>query len=204
MWETRDAEIIEVRKAEWLLKVLGIPFSDNKNKDIHSEYFSEKTEIGMEVGDARPVFYFHGDNPDGIPEAAPEVIGRATLAKKDKRGWWFDVILNRSSKYAKRIINAAADGLARASTGTAGYLKRWAMDGEITLWPVAELTLVDKGEGRIAANDLAIVSLKAIYEEEGIELPQAFVGPGEGEATAKQQTEIDNQLVKNILEMRKL
>jgi hypothetical protein len=201
-WIIKDAQIIDIKAAKGLLKVLGIPFGSPQDKDFHGEWFSKNTNIGMEIGDTRPVFYFHGENPEGNPEPNPEVIGRAVLSEKTEKGWWFDVILDKSKEYATRIIEAAQDGLARASSGTAGYLKRWALNGEILNWPIAELTLIDKGEGRIPANDLAVVAVKAIYAKEGMELPQAFVGSGEDEADAERNYDFDSELVQKLLSLR--
>jgi len=162
---------------EWKLEALGAPFGGHKDwKDFDGEFFSPRTDFMMDVGDSRPVLYFHGDTAWGAPQARPEVIGKATLSRIDEKGLWFDIALDKTKKLAKRIWDSAIKGIVKASSGTVSYLKRWDKStGEILSWAIGELTLVDEGQGRMASNQLATVSLKAIFEEAEIEMPQDFV-----------------------------
>ena len=146
---TENIQWLEVhaRKAgdEWILDVLGAPFyGPDMGKDIEGDYFSPNTNFMMEIGDKRPVLYFHGDTPWGTPDYMPEVIGRATATRKDGKGLWFEVVLDKTKKHAARIWNAAVKGIAKASTGAVNYLvRRNKVTGELLTWPIGELTLVD-------------------------------------------------------------
>lgn len=168
---------IKARKAgnEWVLEVLGVPFGGPiAGKDYQGQYFTDRTNLMMDIGDERPVLYYHGDSPSGTPDTMVEVIGKAKAIRKDSHGLWFRVILDKGKKYSSRVYQAALRGVAKASSGTVDYLVRWTQEGELLQWPVAELSLLDAVGGRLPANPYAVVSVKAIFSEAGIDLPEAF------------------------------
>lgn len=167
--------LIKDKKAWGELEVLGAPYGGVfDGKDETNEYFSDKTDFMINIGDKRPVVYYHGLSPDGKELHKPEVIGIATCSRKDDKGLWFSVQLDKAKELAKRIWEAAKNGIARASSGSIHYLVRTQDDGEIRSWPFAELTLVDEDGPRRAANELAVVGLKAIYKEANLNLPEVF------------------------------
>jgi len=160
----------------WALEVLGAPYGGHlSGKDADGDYFSERTNFMLEVGDERPVLYYHGADDRGFPTRTPQVIGKARVSRRDSQGLWFDVVLDKAKEYSKRIYDAALEGLARASSGAVNYLVRRAGDGELLTWPIGELTLIDKADKRRPANDLAVAYLKAAYHEANIDFPEAFV-----------------------------
>jgi hypothetical protein len=177
---------VKTGKAPRALQVLGVPFGGPiAGKDSDGEYFSPRTNLMLKPGDKRPVLYNHGADPDNDREKRPEVIGEATYTHQDDKGHWFDVVVDDVKDYAKRIVEAARNGLARASSGAINYLVRRSADGEITTWPLGELTLIDKQPGfREPANDYAVAYLKTAFEQSGLELPEAFAEAGEAGATA--------------------
>lgn len=173
------------------LEVLGAPFGGHLNgKDADGEFFSDKTDFMLSEGDKRPVIYYHGKTPRGSNMLHPEVIGTAEYVRKDERGLWFEVVLNQGSELAARVWQAAKEGFARASSGTIGYLKRLAeKTGEILTWPLAELSLFDTGNGRQPANQLAVVNVKALFENAGIDYPESFLESGELKETGEKEPE---------------
>jgi len=130
-----------VPKSKWTLRVLGAPYG----MDAHGQFFSERTNFYLKAGETRPVMYAHGERPEGGTDIIPEQIGVAVAAERDEKGQWFDVVLDRTSAYARRLWDAAKSGLVRASSGTVDYLVRLARGGEILSWPIGELTLMDLG-----------------------------------------------------------
>ena len=155
-----NGEVLAIKADEdiWELEILGAPFYGHRGgKDTYGEYFSPNTDFMLEVGETRPVVYYHGLNPEGKPEKLPEIIGKAEAIRTDDKGLWFKVILNKSSNLAKRIWEAAQKGLAKASTGAVLHLVRVIKSGEILKWPIGELSLIDQNLGRQAANQLAVV-----------------------------------------------
>ena len=180
----------------WRLSVLGAPYGGpNDGKDEDGEYFSKETDFMLNEGDQRPVLYFHGRDELGSPTTRPEVIGRATVSRRDDKGLWFEVILDKAKEFSKRIYEAALAGLARASTGSINYLVRRAADGELLSWPIGELTLIDRSDLRRPANELAVAHLKSAYSQSGIEYPEAFAKSEELEASARERNLTDRERI---------
>jgi len=172
----------------WALQVLGAPYGGHlSGKDADGDYFSERTNFMVEVGDERPVLYYHGADDLGRPTSRPQVIGKARVTRRDSQGLWFDVILDKAKEFSKRIYDAALNGLARASSGAINYLVRRGEDGELLTWPIGELTLIDRSDLRRPANELAVAYLKSAYYEANIDFPEAFVKSGELKTSAAEQ-----------------
>jgi hypothetical protein len=170
----------------WALEVLGAPYGGHlMGKDADGEYFTEQTDFMLEVGDERPVLYYHGADDLGTPQVRPDVIGRARVSRRDKLGLWFEVLLDKAKEFSKRIYDAALNGDARASSGALNYLVRRGRDGQLLTWPIGELTLIDRTDQRRPANELAVAYLKAAYHEAGMDYPEAFVEGAEPKTLAE-------------------
>jgi len=181
----------------WQLTVLGAPNGGHLDgKDEDGEYFSERTDFMLEEGDQRPVLYHHGADEFGSPTARPEVIGTATVSRRDHEGLWFDVVLDKAKDYAERIYNAAINGIARASSGAISHLVRRGTDGELLTWPIGELTLIDRSDRRRPANELAVAQLKALFHEAEIEYPQVFAKSEELKASIAIGHPLENKIPK--------
>jgi len=164
-----DVVVVDDRQ----LLVLGAPYGghickEGICKDSYGEYFSPKTDFMVGIGDERPVIYYHGAD-----EKIPHAIGIAKVEKRDERGLWFNVKLGLC-KFANKVWEAAGRGIAKASTGTVQHLIRIAKDGEILTWPIAELTLFDESFIRQPANQLAVVELRALFDEIDLQMPEGF------------------------------
>jgi hypothetical protein len=169
---------IKTADGEWKFEVVGVPFGGHLNgKDAQGEFFTEQTDIMLNVGDERPVIYFHGSLPSGQIDPTPTPIGKAVyVGVREGVGHIFEVVLDKAKKFAERVRNSAIMGLARASGGSVPHLvRRNDKTGELYTWPLAELTLFDKGQGRLPANELATVSLKTVYDEAEMEIPENFI-----------------------------
>lgn len=163
---------------EHKLLVLGAPFGSPEDLDWDGQFFSAKTDFMLDVGETRPVLYMHGRGPEGKPLQSPEVVGKATVLKKDEKGLWFEVILDVTKALGKRLWEKALKGLVRASTGCVAHLFREGAKGEILKWNIGELSLLDLGHNRKPANDNAIaVALKSVYEDADLKFPEEY---GEG------------------------
>lgn len=170
------------------LEVLGVPYGGPDNgKDKQGEYFSPRTDIMLKPGDKRPVIYNHGLDPDNHAEIHPKVIGEAEYIGARTDGHWFRVEIEDAIEEADRIVKAAMSGLARASSGAINYLTRTLRrTGEILVWPLAELTLIDYEAGkREPANDYAVATLKAVFDEAKLELPEVLAEADKAEVQAR-------------------
>jgi hypothetical protein len=207
---------------EWVLNVLGVPFGGhNAGRDSDGEYFSAKTNIYADRFPVAPAIYFHGYDENNKPSSAPEYIGTARYSHVDGKGHWYSVVLDKASAYAKRVWEAAKQGIARASSGSITHLVRKGADGHITHWPVAELSIFDAVGNRQPANQYAVAMpvIKSVWDRAGLTLPadiepdsaqppeDAAIGdgstPSRGRASAK-AIETDEQRATNttgVLEM---
>lgn len=177
--------IVKKVDGQWVLEVLGAPYGGHvMGRDADGEYFTDRTDFMVDIGDERPVLYYHGADELGSPAPRPEVIGKARVSRRDHQGLWFEVILDKAKGFAKRIYEAALNGLARASSGAINYLVRRSGDGELLTWPIGELTLIDRTDQRRPANELAVAYLKAAFGEAEIDFPEAFAESEELKADA--------------------
>ena len=157
-------------------RVLGVPFGGPiKGRDLDGEAFHEDTDIWLKVGDQVNITYYHGYGPDKPDEkqVPPVVIGRATYVGTDKRGHWFEPMLDYEEPLAQRLILAGPEGI-KASSGAVSHLVRMGKGGLIDVWPVGELALFDTNEWRLPANDYAVIESKSVTVTETI--PEALEG----------------------------
>jgi hypothetical protein len=182
---------------DWELDVLAIPFG---SRDSDGQWFDADTNLMSDVFTTPAVVYYHGISPDrqGL-QGDPEIIGKAVRVERKADGVWVRVVLDRTKAYARRIWEAAKRTAAAASSGSIAHLARLeggklydkGVPGRIAVWPFAELSLIDVGEGRSPANPYAVAlpALKAVYAQAGIALPVDIEQP-EPEADAAGATAV--------------
>jgi hypothetical protein len=172
---------------EWALDVLGVPYGGpNGGKDSDGEYFSATTNLYLDRYPTVPAVYYHGYDENGLPASDPQIIGKTTGHELRADGVWFRVVLDKANAYAKRVWEAAKQGIARASSGSISHLRRVQPDGHITHWPVAELSIFDAVGRRQPANQYAVALpvMKAVYDRAGITLPDDIEGDEQPEPEA--------------------
>ena len=145
----------------------------------------------LDIGDKRPTLYMHGFSPKKRQLAQPTKMGVAEVTKIDEKGLWMRTELDDSA-LATRTWESALKGEARASTGSVNYLERHSgITGEVTCWPIAELSVFDGGKDRIPVSDDAVVlPLRALFDECEIQFPDEFEAGEDKNAkviTARQQ-----------------
>ena len=159
---------------EYELEVLGIPFGDSKNKDSDGEYFTKQTNLHLDKFPAPLIIYQHGYEKDEAGEKQPikdpPVVGDAKSYRIDERGVWWKVALDKTSEYFSQLWESAKSGLLRASSQAITSLVRKNPDGQITNWPVVEISLLDR---LMPANKnaVALPVMKSRYEQAGKEWP---------------------------------
>ena len=171
----RDAETIKRLKADteyvpsgW--RVLGVPFGGPiKGRDLDGEAFHEDTDIWLKTGDQVNITFYHGFDPDkeGEKQAKPVILGRAVYTGADRRGHWFEPMLDLEEPYTERLMKAGIENL-RASSGAVSHLVRMGKGGLINVWPVGELALFDVNEWRQPANDYAVIEAKSEVSTEAV------------------------------------
>jgi hypothetical protein len=172
---------------DWELDVLAIPYGSPKDRDSDGQYFTPNTKTFLEDGYKPLAVYYHGYDPNGKPQGEPEIVGKYQSWREGMDGKWIRVLLDKTKDFAKRIWEAAKKGLARASSGSLSHLVRYGKDGEITFWPLGEISLFDTAEGRQPANNYAIAVpvMKARVELAGGQMPVISEGASEDKADTK-------------------
>jgi len=123
----------------------------------------------------------HGYAPKNRAMSLPKPIGIAEVTKVDKDGLWMRAIID-DSELSTRTWNSALRGEAKASTGSVNYLARpqdredgTPVPGEVTVWPIAELSVWD-GENDVepVSDDAIVLPIRALFKQCEIELPESF------------------------------
>jgi len=189
----KSLKSIEEYKSE-PLSVLFVPFGGHiKGRDSDGEAFHEDTDIVLNIGDSRPITYYHGFGPDdpNKMQDKPAIIGRLVYTHKDEQGHWGDAYLDSDEELAQRIMVAIANGdEVKSSSGAVSHLVRNSEGGLIDIWPTGEVALFDTNKWRRPANELAIVQKKSISEVEADE-PQDADSVGETEPVSEPEDEIE-------------
>ncbi len=174
---------IKATKAEYEIDILGIPFGGPTSKDSDGEWFSPETKLHLDKFPTPPLVYFHGRHGKGEPSPSPVYVGKTTGYEIRPDGVWFRGVLDKAIAEARKVWEAAKEGMAAASSGSIAHLARVSPTGHITEWPVAELSVFDTANGRNPANRYAVVlpQLKAMYATGGISLPDDIDPTQEGD-----------------------
>lgn len=171
---------------DWELDVTAIPFG---SRDSDGQWFDDRTDIMHEAFTTPLVVYQHGIKQGAKEiEEKPTVIGRSiagSLAKKVD-GWHIRVVLDQTKEAAKRVMEAAKQGLVAVSSGSISHLARLDIGGKliqyeknragrIAVWALGEISLWEKGNGNaLPANQFAVAlpAMKAMYKEAGLPFPE--------------------------------
>lgn len=167
---------------EWRLKILGVPFGGPYNgRDSDGQKFSERTNIHETIYPKVPLFYYHSFDANGVPQGDPVIVGEATYDHMDKKGHWYDGVLDKSKDLAVKLWEAAKHNVSSASSGTISHLIRETANGEILNWPVCEISLFDGSAGKFSASNpyaVALPAMKMAFENVGLNL---VTPPDEGD-----------------------
>jgi hypothetical protein len=190
---------------DWELDVLGVPFGSPQDLDSDGQYFDASTATHQDKYPTIPAVYFHGRDPEGRP-INPEYVGKATPLRTDERGAWYRVVLDKTKQLAARVWQAAKEGIARASSGSAPHLVR-TNGAQITEWPVVELSVFDMGDGRMPSSRYAVAmpTMKSHYEQAGI-TPPDLTDESQPEAAERggKETPEPTKTEKNIMESKEV
>ena len=122
------------------LEVLGIPWGSPDDLDSDKQYFSPDTKLHEDKFGLPPIVHYHGFDPNTHQPTDPEYIGKAISFEDRPDGRWYRVVLDKAKDTARRVWEAARQGIAVASSGS-NHLARVTADGFIAEWPVLELSL---------------------------------------------------------------
>lgn len=180
-------EVMAVKAVgDWELDVLAIPFN---SADSDDQWFDEYTDIMSHKFSAPLVIYQHGvkQGAKGMEEK-PVVLGKVVPGSLAKQldGWHVRVILDKSVKYAKAVMDAVHKRAVAVSSDSVGHLARLEINGKmvpyeknkrgrIAVWPFAGVSLWELGGGNFKPANrtaFALPAMKAIYRDAGIPFPE--------------------------------
>jgi hypothetical protein len=122
----------------------GILFTSATDPDLQGEVFTKETDLELEIGDRRSIYYRHGSHPI----IKDRKLGKATLTMKDDAGAFFEGELNLRDDYERYIYKLAEMGKLGWSTGSMPHLvrKELMVDGKhkamaLKSWPIGEISL---------------------------------------------------------------
>jgi hypothetical protein len=203
---------------DWELDVLAIPFN---SKDSDGQWFDENTDIMHETFSTPLAVYQHGvlQGAKGLQDKLI-VVGKTQAGSLQKRadGWHIRLILDKGIALAKRIMDAAKNGLVAVSSGSISHLARLDIGnkiipyekdrpGRIAVWPFAEISLWEKGGGNMQpANRFAVAlpAVKAIYKDADVPFPSIHVGDTHGVLSKMKRSEITDIQKKSKDLLRKI
>jgi hypothetical protein len=167
-YETKYASFLTAIKAigDDEIGAYGILWGDSENKDYHGEYFTQKTAEIKSVFDgmgAIPFLFDHG--MDGTIKST--VIGRVTEMEEDEVGMWFKAKITEHEAYKKLVKPLIEKRMLYPSSGVLSAAKRVTKSGEITRWPMVEMTGTHRpAEYRMV--DTPIAELNKHYKSAGL------------------------------------
>ena len=189
---------------DWELDVLAIPFN---SKDSDGQWFDENTDIMHEAFSTPLAVYQHGVK-QGAKSLQDKliVVGKTqagTLEKKSD-GWHIRLILDKAVEVTKGMMEAAKRGMLAVSSGSISHLARLEVGGKrmmyeknrpgrIAVWPFAEISLWEKGNGNMnPANQFAVAlpAMKAIYRDAGLQFPDINVENTDGDLPDADETAV--------------
>lgn len=122
----------------------GVLFSTANDPDLQKEVFTKSTDLELEIGDKRTIYYRHGTHPI----IQDRKLGKAILKAIDDAGAFFEGELNLRDEYEKYIYKLAEMGKLGWSTGSMPHLVRKEMvssgsnkASELKSWPIGEISL---------------------------------------------------------------
>ncbi len=122
-----------------------VVFTSDKDRDSYGEYFTERTDYGLERYRNQPVLYHHGQN-----DALVTAIGVMDTIRVDSYGVYAEAQLDVNHEdptvrdYARTAYAQVNAGKLFWSSGSANHLVRLTENGEITQWWIVEGSLTPK------------------------------------------------------------
>ncbi|NLX08332.1 MAG: phage major capsid protein [Chloroflexi bacterium] len=138
-----------------------VVWGDESRRDLHGEYFTPDTDLGLDWYPRRPVLYQHG--LDG--ELGPVMIGQIEALKPDGVGVWVEAQLDLRSRWARAVLDLARREALGWSSGSLPHLVEVSASGHIRRWPIVEGSLTPTpAEPRYTD----AVAVKAAFEALGL------------------------------------
>lgn len=147
----------------------AVRFTDKDHRDSYGDYFTKDTYLGAHEGDGVDVLFHHGmplyttrrmseEQKKAFEAFRNHIFSSPTKAKKDDIGLFVEVVLDMRDDYEKAVYGLAKAGKLGWSSGSTWHMVKRTDDGEITRWPIIEVSLTPQP----AEKTNKVVTLKSL------------------------------------------
>ncbi len=147
-----SVKVLRQTETTTTVEINPTPFGSPSQKDLHGEWFHDETYFGDDIVQTKFGLYEHLLN-DQVNPAMKEmgkkaqILGPATLVRKDDAGRWFELEIQRSLEYHDYLVDMIGKGLMGASTQVFANGRESVEDpksklfGKIDIWIENEVSL---------------------------------------------------------------
>lgn len=117
----------------------AILWGDENKRDLHKQFFTKNTQELTSILDqmgALPYMFQHG--ADGVVKSI--VMGQVDTLTPDEVGLWFEAKIREHEAYKKFVAPLMEKQVLYPSSGVLPAAMRVKKNGEITRWPIVEVT----------------------------------------------------------------
>lgn len=147
----------------------AVRFTDKDHRDSYGDYFTKDTYLGAHDGDGVDVLFHHGmplystrrmseEQKKAFEAFRNHIFSSPTKAKKDEIGLFVEVVLDMRDDYEKAVYGLAKAGKLGWSSGSTWHMVKRTNDGEITRWPIIEVSLTPQPAEKLNK----VVTLKSL------------------------------------------
>lgn len=157
----------------------AVRFTDGDHRDSYGEYFTKNTYLGAHQGDGVDVLFHHGiplhtsrrmtdAQKQSLQSFSDHIFSNTAKTKKDDIGLFTEVVLDMADAYEKAVFGLVKAGKLGWSSGSTWHMVKRTDDGEITRWPIIEISLTPQPAEKLnkAVTLKAIETLKFIPLDE--------------------------------------
>ena len=160
-------------------------------RDLEGDFFTPETDFMLDLVPRKLITFNHTqDISKSLPPQMRDVARGMPVIKDaigflenenidyDKVGLWIEATINTSKEYMQYVTEMLERGLLGWSSSTAGAFMDVDPTGKVLRWPIIEFGLTPiPAEPRT----LGVSQIKALFNDAGLEVPEAFNEARKGE-----------------------
>lgn len=147
----------------------AVRFTDSSHRDSYGDYFTKNTYLGAHEGNGVDVLFHHGmplhtsrrmseEQKKAFEDFRNHIFSGRAKTKKDEVGLFIEVVLDMANAYEEAVFGLAKAGKLGWSSGSTWHMVRRTDDGEITRWPIIEVSLTPQPAEKLNK----VVTLKSL------------------------------------------
>jgi hypothetical protein len=128
-----------------IIEGIAAPNGSPARRDAHGEFFTARTNFQLDWFAERPLIIGHGLGPSGTA-----VVGKVVAVERRPEGLWIRAQLDKAGTWFGKIRGMLERGALSFSSATMPHLAKVTPSGEITDWPIVEVSLTPSPASRDA------------------------------------------------------